>query len=121
METGEDALAAALRETEEEIGLRREHVQVLGYLEPQMIFTGYCVSPVVGLVKPGFELRLDSSEVAAVFEVPLAHVLDPLNHQARDRVLGKVTLQVYDIPYGDYRIWGATAGILMSLYRLLKA
>lgn len=120
IEANESPLDAALRETEEEIGLSREHVRVLGYLEPQIIFTGYCVSPVVGLVQPGFELSLDASEVAGVFEAPLAHVLDPANHQARERQVGDITFNVHDIPFGEHRIWGATAGILMSLYRLLK-
>lgn len=120
IEANENPLDAALRETEEEIGLSREYVRVLGYLEPQIIFTGYCVSPVVGLVRPGFQLTLDASEVAGVFEAPLAHVLDPINHQARERQVGDVTFNVHDIPFGEHRIWGATAGILISLYRLLK-
>ncbi len=113
-------LAAALRETEEEIGLPRSHVQVLGYLPPQLVFTGYNIAPVVALVTPGFQLQIDQREVAEAFEVPLWHLLDPRNHLARARQLGEVTLQVYDIPHGERRIWGATAGIVMSLYRLLQ-
>lgn len=113
-------LDTALRETEEEIGLSRQHVQLLGYLPPQLVFTGYCIAPVAGLVTPGFDLQLDASEVAEVFEAPLSHLLDPAHHQSRERQMGTITAQVYDIPYGERRIWGATAGILMSLYRLLK-
>lgn len=114
-------MAAALRETEEEIGLSRSYIHTVGYLAPQLIFTGYYVTPVIGFVQPGFELFIDTSEVAEVFEAPLNHFLDPANHLLRDRELGVVIAKVYDIPYGDRRVWGATAGIIMSLYRLLKA
>jgi 8-oxo-dGTP pyrophosphatase MutT (NUDIX family) len=116
----EGPLAAALRETEEEIGLSRQHVTFAGYLEPHLVLTGFWVTPVVGFVQPGFTLELDRREVDATFEVPLLHVLDAANHLTRERTLGTTTVQVYDIPYGDYRIWGATAGMLMSLYRLLQ-
>jgi 8-oxo-dGTP pyrophosphatase MutT (NUDIX family) len=115
----EGPLAAALRETEEEIGLSREHVTFTGYLEPHLVMTGYWVTPVVGFVQPGFDLRLDRREVAATFEVPLSHILDAANHQSRERMLGTAKVLVYDIPYGERHIWGATAGMLMSLYRLL--
>ena len=113
------ALDAALRETEEEIGLPREHVSFAGYLEPQLVLSGFWVTPVVGFVRPGFVLKLDAREVDSVFEVPLGHILDPANHQVRERVIGTTTVQVYDIPYGEHHIWGATAGMLMALYRLL--
>ncbi len=120
IETSDDGpLGAALRETEEEIGLSRSHVQTIGYLGPHLIFTGYCVTPVVAFVQPGFELHLDASEVAEVFEAPLTHFLDPANHLARNRTVGDVNMQVYDFPFGERRIWGATAGIIMSLYRSL--
>jgi 8-oxo-dGTP pyrophosphatase MutT (NUDIX family) len=116
----EGPLAAALRETEEEIGLSREHVTFVGYLEPHLVLSGFWVTPVVGFVQPGFALTLDHREVDATFEVPLLHILDAANHQARERVLGTTKVRVYDIPYGERHIWGATAGMLMSLYRLLK-
>jgi 8-oxo-dGTP pyrophosphatase MutT (NUDIX family) len=112
-------LAAALRETEEEIGLARDRVQVAGYLPPQLILTGFWVTPVVGFVQPGFQLRLDTREVDSTFEVPLVHVLDQSNHHSRERRIGDAAVQVYDIPFGEHRIWGATAGMLMALYRLL--
>lgn len=115
----ETSVAAALRETEEEIGLAREHVTVVGYLEPQLVLTGYWVTPVVGFVRPGFALKLDEREVEATFEAPLAHILDAANHQHRERLIGSATVRVYDIPYGPHHIWGATAGMLMALYRLL--
>lgn len=112
-------LEAALRETEEEIGLSRQHVQFVGYLDPHLVMTGYWITPVVAFVQPGFALKIDASEVESTFEVPLVHILDTANHQARERMLGQVPIQVHDIPYLDYNIWGATAGILMALYRLL--
>jgi 8-oxo-dGTP pyrophosphatase MutT (NUDIX family) len=111
---------AALRETEEEIGLAREHITFVGYLEPQLVLSGFWVTPVVAFVQPGFELRLDRREVDSAFEVPLLHILDAANHRSRERKLGEVSVQVYDIPYGNHNIWGATAGMLMSFYRLLK-
>jgi 8-oxo-dGTP pyrophosphatase MutT (NUDIX family) len=114
------ALQAAVRETEEEIGLSREHVHAIGYLPPHLVFTGYHVIPVVALVQPGFSLNIDANEVADVFEVPLKYVLNPAHHQARERQIGDVTARVYDLPYGERHIWGATAGILMNLYRLLS-
>jgi len=110
---------AALREAEEEIGLPRNHVRVIGYLDPHLVLTGYWVTPVVGFVRPGFQLQLDHREVASTFEVPLTHILDPANHLARERQIGDSSVQVHDIPYGEHNIWGATAGMLMTLYRLL--
>ena len=115
----EGPLAAALRETEEEIGLSRQHVTFAGYLEPHLVLTGFWVTPVVGFVQSGFALELDRSEVESTFEVPLLHILDAANHQSRERTLGTTKVLVYDIPYGEHRIWGATAGMLISLYRLL--
>jgi 8-oxo-dGTP pyrophosphatase MutT (NUDIX family) len=117
----EGPLAAALRETEEEIGLSRQHVTFAGYLEPHLVLTGFWVTPVVGFVQPGFALELDRSEVDATFEVPLLHILDVANHKARERMLGTTKVRVYDIPYGEHHIWGATAGMLMSLYKLLNS
>jgi len=115
----EGPLAAALRETEEEIGLSRQHVTFAGYLDPHLVLSGFWVTPVVGFVQPGFALELDRSEVESTFEVPLLHILDAANHQSRERTLGTTKVLVYDIPYGEHRIWGATAGMLISLYRLL--
>lgn len=110
----------ALRETEEEIGLDRRHVELLGALPDYYTGTGFCVTPVVGLVHPPFELQLDAFEVAEAFEVPLGHFLDPANHQRHSLVHEGRERQFHAMPYKDYFIWGATAGILMSLYRLLR-
>lgn len=114
-------LQAALRETEEEIGLERRFVEVVGYLPDHLIISGYRVTPVVGLVRPGFSLALDTTEVTETFEVPLGFVLDPANHKARRRKLGEGEIEVYDIPYDGRNIWGATAGMIITLYRLLRA
>ncbi len=112
-------VATALRETEEEIGLDRGRVELLGALPDYHTGTGFRVTPVVGLVHPPFELKLDSFEVAEAFEVPLTHFLDPANH-LRHSLMHEGRLRHYDaMPYDDYYIWGATAGIIMSLYRLL--
>jgi len=111
---------AALRESEEEIGLPREHVRLAGYLGDHFVITGFVVTPVVGFVRPGFELRLDVTEVEEAFEVPLAFVLDPANHVPRERHFAGRTFKGYDIPYQGRNIWGATAVMLMSLYRLVR-
>ena len=121
METGDASpWETALRETEEEIGLAREHVALAGYLRDHFVITGYLVTPVVAFVRPAFELRLDRTEVDDVFEVPLDFVLDAANHVARERQFGGHTFQAYDIPYQDRNIWGATAGMLVTLHRVLQ-
>jgi 8-oxo-dGTP pyrophosphatase MutT (NUDIX family) len=112
--------ATALREAREEIGLAPQFVAIAGYLPDHIVVSGFRVTPVVGFVKPGFALALDSLEVATTFEVPLEHLFDPANHQSRRRRLPghEMEITVCDIPYGEYSIWGATAGMLMTLYRL---
>lgn len=114
------ALAAALREAQEEIGLQPQRVQVLGYLPDHLIVSGFRVTPVVAFVQPELELRLDTTEVTEAFEVPLRFLMDPANHQARRRKLGEGEIEVYDIPFGDRNIWGATAGMLLTLRRVLE-
>jgi 8-oxo-dGTP pyrophosphatase MutT (NUDIX family) len=111
---------AALRESQEEIGLPREFVTLAGYLPNHMVISGYKITPVVGFVQPGFELKLDATEVEDVFEVPLAFVLDPANHLPRERTYQEFTVITYEMPYQGRRIWGATAHMLVSLYRLLR-
>lgn len=115
-----DPCAAALRETEEEIGLARDLVTVAGYLPDHLIVSGYQVTPVVGFVRPAFELRIDRTEVEEVFEVPLAFLLDARNHVRTVREFKGEALEFIDLPYGPHHIWGATAGILLTLYRLLQ-
>ena len=112
--------ATALRETEEEIGLARSHVEVLGTLSEYVTVTAYRVTPVVGLVTGLFELSPDGSEVAEVFEVPLAHLLDPTNHQRNTVLQNGWQREYYAVPYGEYYIWGATAGMVMNFYNFLR-
>jgi 8-oxo-dGTP pyrophosphatase MutT (NUDIX family) len=116
----ESPMHAALREAEEEIGLAREHVAPAGYLPPHVVVSGYWVTPVVGFVQPQFALKLDPREVESTFEVPLTHILDSRNHRARERSLGSMTIHVYEIPFGPYNIWGATAAMLMELVKTCR-
>lgn len=118
-DTDVSAVMTALRETEEEIGLDPDRIELLGELPEYCTGTGFRVTPVVGLVHPPFELTLDSFEVAEAFEVPLAHFLDPANHQRHSMEYQGRMRQYYAMPYDEYFIWGATAGILVSLYRFL--
>lgn len=118
-DTDVSAVMTALRETEEEIGLDPDRVELLGELPEYCTGTGFRVTPVVGLVHPPFALKLDDFEVAEAFEVPLAHFLDPQNHQRHRMEYQGQMREYWAMPYGDYFIWGATAGILVSLYRFL--
>jgi len=114
-----DAVHAALRESEEEVGLTADAVEVIGRLDTYQTRTGYEVTPVVGLVVPPAMFRPDPFEVAEVFEVPLAFILDPANHERRSRADGEVVRHFWVLPYKDYFIWGATAGMLVNLYEVL--
>ncbi|MFZ2267170.1 MAG: CoA pyrophosphatase [Azonexus sp.] len=105
----------ALRETEEEIGLAREYIEILGFLPEYRTGTGFRVTPVVGLVQPPFTLALDPFEVAEAFEVPLDFLLDPANHQEHSLHYRGALRHFFAMPYGDYFIWGATAGMIRSL------
>ena len=116
-EAGETPVEAALREAEEEIGLDRSFVEVLGFIDAHETVTGFHIAPVVAFVRPGFTLKLDPYEVAEAFEVPLAFLFDPANHQEHSRIVRNTTRRYYAMPYGDYYIWGATARILVNLYR----
>lgn len=109
----------ALRETEEEIGLTRAHVEVLGRLSVRETGTGYRVVPVVGVITPPFPIAPDPHEVAEVFEVPLSFVLDPANHRFETRIMSGVQRQFYSVLYGDYYIWGLTARLLVNLSQRL--
>jgi 8-oxo-dGTP pyrophosphatase MutT (NUDIX family) len=108
-------VAAALREAEEEIALPRGEVRVLGVADPWHTTTGFRVAPVVGLVPPGLPLQPCAREVAELFEVPLAHVLDPRHHQLREAEWQGVRRRFYVIEWQGRAIWGATAGMLVNL------
>jgi 8-oxo-dGTP pyrophosphatase MutT (NUDIX family) len=114
-----DAEAAALRETEEEVGLARERVEIIGRLDDYAVRTGFLVSPFVGIVRPPFELQPDPIEVAEAFEVPLEFILDNANHERRSRQFKGIESHFYVLPYEDRYIWGATAGMLINLYEIL--
>src|SRR5271165_5794022 len=116
-----DAWRAALREAHEEIGLTENFVEFAGYLPDHWVGTGFRVTPAVGFVNPAFELRIATAEVHDVFEVPLKFILDAANHRPRTRRFGEVTVDTFDIPWGDRLIWGATAGMLLTLRRRLQA
>ncbi len=119
----EDAspLHTALREAQEEIGLAPQVPQILGYLPNYRTGTGFNVYPVVALLEPPFDLRLDAFEVAEVFEVPLAFLLDTRNHR-REQMHYRGALREYTVmPYENRFIWGATAGMICSLVERLQA
>ena len=110
----------ALRESEEEIGLDRSRVEIIGHLPQYLTVSGYSVTPVVGLVQAQAEYPLDEFEVADVFEVPLRFLMDPANHQVRVWQSEQGGRRFYAMPYENRFIWGATAGMLRNLYHLLK-
>jgi 8-oxo-dGTP pyrophosphatase MutT (NUDIX family) len=115
-----DAWAAALREAQEEIGLDPALVDRAGYLRDHLVISGFRVTPVVGFVREGFDLRLDRTEVEDAFEVPLEFVLDTRNHRPRTRSVAGVEVLTHEIPYEGRHIWGATASMLISFAQLLK-
>jgi 8-oxo-dGTP pyrophosphatase MutT (NUDIX family) len=128
-ETDHDAVDTALREAHEEIGLAREHVEVLGILPTYVTGTAFIITPVVALVQPGFALQPNPSEVADIFEVPLRYLMDPAHHRRHEFEFDGVLRQWLSMPYTgedsddakERYIWGATAGMLRNLYRFLSA
>jgi 8-oxo-dGTP pyrophosphatase MutT (NUDIX family) len=110
---------AALREAREEINLEPEFVQVLGHLPAYLTVSHYRVTPVVGLVRPGFTLVPDMVEATDTFEVPLEFLMDAANHVLRNRQIFDRLVPVYEIHYADRNIWGATAGMIVSLHQQL--
>jgi 8-oxo-dGTP pyrophosphatase MutT (NUDIX family) len=114
--TDASPLDAALREAEEEIGLIREFVEPIGYLDLYGTAFGYRILPTVARVRPGFKLRINRSEVDDAFEVPLAFLMDPANHQIHSKDFRGIERSYYAMPFAERYIWGATAGILRVLY-----
>lgn len=112
-------VVTALRETEEEIGLPRERVRTLGFLDAYLTGTGYRIVPVVALVEPPFSLALNAHEVDEAFEAPLSFLLDPANHRREGREWQGLYRTYYAMPFGDRYIWGATAGMIRNLYERL--
>lgn len=113
-------VVTALREAEEEIGLPRERVRTLGFLDAYLTGTGYRIVPVVGLVEPPFSLTLNAHEVDEAFETPLSFLLDPANHRREGREWKGLYRTYYAMPFGDRYIWGATAGMIRNLYERLS-
>ena len=124
------AVATALREAHEEVGLEAFEVEVLGSLPTYTTGTGFVITPIVGLVRPGFALQPDPNEVAEVFEVPLVWLMNPANHQRHAIVVDGIRREFFSLPWPGadaagqprrYFIWGATAAMLRNLYRFLAA
>lgn len=110
---------AALREAEEEIGLDRGHVEVVGHLPEYLTTTGFRITPVLSVVQPGFSLVANPDEVDAIFDVPLSFLMDPANHVRESREWEGHMRHYYRMPYGEHNIWGVTAGIIRTLYERL--
>ena len=113
-------VATALRESEEEIGLDPTSVEVIGRLDTYVTRTGYSVTPIVGLLRPPFDLVADPIEVAEIFEVPVGFVLDPANHERHSRDWQGKTRHFFVLPYQRRYIWGATAGMLVNLSDVMR-
>jgi 8-oxo-dGTP pyrophosphatase MutT (NUDIX family) len=120
-----DAVAAALREAAEEVGLHQHHVSVLGTLPLYVTGTGFKVTPVVALIDPAMQLQANPDEVAEVFEVPLLFLMNPAHHRRHAVVWEGVRREWFSMPYQEgatqRMIWGATAGILRNFYQFLQA
>lgn len=119
--TDDSAMDTALRETNEEVGLDRSCIEVIGTLPDYHTGTGFCVTPVVSLVHPPFETRADPFEVAEIFEVPLSFLMDGVHHQRRTAEFSTGRRTFYAMPYQRFFIWGATAGMLRNLFHFLRA
>ena len=119
IEPDESPLDAALREAEEEIGLSRTRVKILGCLDPYQTSTGFRVFPIVGLIQPPLDLSVNALEVADVFETPLSFLMNKANHQRHFREWMGQRRQFYAMPYENRYIWGATAGMIRNLFERL--
>jgi 8-oxo-dGTP pyrophosphatase MutT (NUDIX family) len=115
-----DISDTALRETFEEVGIARESVSVIGYLDPMPTITGYAVTPVVGLVDESIELAVDTSEVECAFEVPLAFFLDARHRRVIERDVRGERIPLIEFHYEGQRIWGATAFIILEFLKIIK-
>jgi 8-oxo-dGTP pyrophosphatase MutT (NUDIX family) len=114
-----DVLGAALRETREEVGIAPEYVEPLGFLPDQIVLTGFRITPVVALLRPGYSLNVDRAEVAEVFELPLEFLSHAGNFRPARRVLRGIDVTLDDLPFEGRLIWGATAGMLQLLHAAL--
>jgi 8-oxo-dGTP pyrophosphatase MutT (NUDIX family) len=114
--TDASPLDAAMREADEEIGLAREFIDPIGYLDLYATGFGFRILPTLARVRPGFKLRINEDEVDDAFEVPLAFLMNPVNHQLHSKEFRGMERSYYAMPFAERYIWGATAGILRVLY-----
>jgi 8-oxo-dGTP pyrophosphatase MutT (NUDIX family) len=112
----ESPAAAAMREAQEEIGLARELIEPIGYLDLYLTFSGYRILPMLARVRTSYRLTLCEAEVADAFEVPLAFLMNAQNHALHSRDWKGIERRYYAMPFGERYIWGVTAGILRNLY-----
>jgi 8-oxo-dGTP pyrophosphatase MutT (NUDIX family) len=115
------AEVAAVRECEEETGIGPDHIEIIGRLPDYMSGMGIRISPILSVVSPGFRLQPNPHEVDAVFDVPLAFLMDQANHRRGSKVFQGKERHFYEMPYGDRYIWGVTAGIIRMMYERLYA
>lgn len=113
--------AAALREADEEVGLKARDIEIIGRLPDYLTGSGYRIAPVLSIVRPGFTLTINPDEVADAFEVPLGFLMDAANHRQDSRIWQEVERFFYTMPYGEKHIWGVTAGIIRALHDRLYA
>ena len=115
-----DIVQTALRETHEEVGIRQADIAVIGFLNPMPTITGFAVTPIVGLIDPEYELNIDETEVEFAFEVPLSFLLDPANRRLVEREFFGNKAQIMEFQYGEHRIWGATAFIILQFIKYIS-
>ncbi len=115
-----DAMATALRETEEEVGIEPCHVQILGAMEDYETITGFVITPVVAILQPPFNLKVDEGEVDEAFELPLDYILDESNHELQSRVWNDQKRYYYVLMNEKHNVWGATAAMLVRFARLIN-
>jgi 8-oxo-dGTP pyrophosphatase MutT (NUDIX family) len=120
-DTDPSAEFAAQRETEEEIGIRPDQVEVIGRMPDYIAGSGFRIAPIIGIIQPGFELDINEDEVETVFEVPLSFLMHPGNHTQGSREWNGLEWKYFDMPYGGQRIWGVTAGIIRAFYERFYA
>jgi len=114
-----DARHTALRETEEEVGLGPESIEVVGQLDNYIVGTGYLVTPIIGIIEPPVDYNAHDHEVAEIFEPPLKFLMDPVNMKRHSREVNDVTRNFFAVTWKDYYIWGATAGMLRNLSEII--
>ena len=114
-----DPVAAALRETQEEVGIAAEFVKVIGFLPDHIVLTGFRITPVVAMVNPGFVLRSQAGEVAEIFEMPLSCIIEPESFRPTRRTLQGLEVILHDVHFEGRVIWGATGAMLLALHEAL--